>query len=45
MCGGSAKGPFAERRVRLGCTDGKRVVVKDGIEAGEFVRVSGKGKR
>jgi len=44
MCGASAKGPFAERRVTLGCSDGKRVVVKDGIEAGEFVRLSGKAK-
>jgi len=44
-CGPSAKGPFLERRVTLGCTDGKRVVVKDGIEAGAFVQVPGKAKK
>jgi multidrug efflux pump subunit AcrA (membrane-fusion protein) len=44
-CGAGAKGPFAERRVVLGCTDGERVVVKDGLREGEFVLVPGKGAK
>ncbi|MBN2490554.1 MAG: hypothetical protein JXQ29_06875 [Planctomycetes bacterium] len=43
QCGATAEGPFGERPVVLGATDGKNVVVKDGVTEGEFVLVGGKG--
>jgi len=44
-CGKKAAGPFEKRRVVLGACDDRHVVVQDGIEAGEFVQVCGKGEK
>ncbi len=44
-CGKSAEGPFEERRVVLGCADKKRVAVKDGLQDGDYVRLTGKATK
>jgi multidrug efflux pump subunit AcrA (membrane-fusion protein) len=38
--GKSAQGPFEERRVILGPADDKNVVIREGVQPGEFVEVT-----
>ncbi|MGQ0614060.1 MAG: hypothetical protein ACT4PV_10015 [Planctomycetaceae bacterium] len=44
-CGGGADGPFEERVVTLGATDGKQIAVFTGIREGEYVLVPGGGAK
>jgi multidrug efflux pump subunit AcrA (membrane-fusion protein) len=44
-CAKAEGGPFEERQVVVGISDGKNVVIREGIEVGEYVAVEpGKGK-
>jgi multidrug efflux pump subunit AcrA (membrane-fusion protein) len=44
-CAKAEGGPFEERHVVVGITDGKNVVIREGIEVGEYVAVEqAKGK-
>ncbi len=38
-CAKSEGGPFEERQVVVGITDGKNIVIREGIEVGEYVAV------
>ena len=43
-CSKSKEGPFADRRVDVGLDDGKDIVIRDGVEVGEFVVPRGASK-
>ncbi len=44
-CGGGADGPFEDRVVTLGASDGKQIAVLTGVREGEFVLVPGGSAR